>query len=156
MINAKIADSVRDLLYFTKVVGNLMKILYKLILLSLMFLSTVIFAENSPLANDDAQAIQVDYAKPEITLELPSNPTTGYRWFVQSYHADFIKPVSRVYIPPTSQLVGAGGKDRWKFTLTGSAFDVPRVLTIKMIYARSWEAKGGKVMIFRVYTNKHS
>jgi inhibitor of cysteine peptidase len=115
------------------------------------FALSTCFAEVHTQANE-SRAIAVDRSQSEFSIELPSNPTTGYHWFLRAVDTDSIQPKNHVFLPPTSQLVGAGGKERWAFSIDPKAFAVPRVFILTMEYSRSWETEGGKVTIFRIYT----
>ena len=52
-----------------------------------------------------------------LTLTLPSNPTTGYRWAIQDSAGGVLRAISpEVYSNPNdSGLVGAGGQSTWRF-----------------------------------------
>ena len=58
-----------------------------------------------------------------INLTLDSNATTGYKWsLVTDPNGSVLKLVSSDYVSPSSSgtpLVGAGGKQIWKFQATG-------------------------------------
>lgn len=49
----------------------------------------------------------------EFTLTLPENPTTGYSWDLSQ--SPGITLLRDEYIPPTSQMMGAGGTHAWYF-----------------------------------------
>ncbi|WP_416426586.1 protease inhibitor I42 family protein [Pseudomonas sp. App30] len=52
-----------------------------------------------------------------LTLALPSNPTTGYRWLVQNPAPNVLQVLSpEVYTnPEDAGLVGAAGQSVWRF-----------------------------------------
>ena len=52
-----------------------------------------------------------------LTLTLPSNPTTGYRWAIQDSAGGILRKVSpEVYNnPEDTGLVGSGGQSTWRF-----------------------------------------
>ncbi|MCO7572050.1 protease inhibitor I42 family protein [Pseudomonas protegens] len=52
-----------------------------------------------------------------LTLTLPSNPTTGYRWAIQDSAGGILRKVSpEVYSnPEDTGLVGSGGQSTWRF-----------------------------------------
>ncbi|MGY4492687.1 protease inhibitor I42 family protein [Pseudomonas putida] len=52
-----------------------------------------------------------------LTLALPSNPTTGYRWLVQNPASSVLRVLSpEVYTnPEDAGLVGAAGQSVWRF-----------------------------------------
>ncbi len=76
---------------------------------------------------------------PIYTLQLNSNPTTGYSWFLVSYPNDLLNITKHEYIPPKTNMAGAGGYEVWVFTAKPEAFVAPRALKIQMVYARPWE-----------------
>lgn len=52
-----------------------------------------------------------------ITLQLPTNPSTGYRWLVQNPGASVLRSLGpEVYsIPEAEAVVGAAGQSTWRF-----------------------------------------
>ena len=77
--------------------------------------------------------------RPYFTLQLNSNPTTGYSWFVVSYPRNLLKVVKHQYVPSTSKLIGAGGTEIWVFQALPAALAAPTVIKVIMMYARPWE-----------------
>ncbi len=68
-----------------------------------------------------------------FTVDLASNPTTGYGWTAAFSPGQFTK-VSEVYTPQSTTLVGSGGTDEFTFTpLVAGTSD------IVFSYARSFE-----------------
>lgn len=54
----------------------------------------------------------------EFTIELPSNPTTGYRWVMlvnQSPKERWIELVKSEYVPDQPIRIGRGGKEKLTF-----------------------------------------
>lgn len=84
--------------------------------------------------------ILVKSNKPTVTVTLPANPTTGYRWYLYRYNSDLIEPESAKYLPPTKQLAGASGKMQFSFELDDDAFKVPSIIRVSLVYMRPWEA----------------
>lgn len=76
---------------------------------------------------------------PVYALQLNSNPSTGYSWFLVSYPSDLLTISQHTYVPPSTDRVGAGGYEVWEFTAKPEAFIAPRVMKIQMMYARPWE-----------------
>jgi len=101
-----------------------------------------------------AKAISVTQKKPEFTITLKSNPTTGFSWFLGKYDEGLIKAVSQKYVAPSSKLMGAPGYEVWTFKVLPKAFAIPSTMEIEMDYARPWEKKPGNKTVFRVYTSK--
>ncbi|CRI58695.1 MULTISPECIES: protease inhibitor I42 family protein [Pseudomonas] len=52
-----------------------------------------------------------------LTLTLPSNPTTGYRWLVQNPASEILRSLGpEVYSSPEQAgIVGSGGLSSWRF-----------------------------------------
>ena len=123
--------------------------MFKRVLLACLMLGFVgaIFADNSSataqVATNDSNKAPVNTVltskQPIYTLHLKSNPTTGYSWFVVSYPDKYVKLTKHAYLPPSSKLMGAGGYDLWQFSATPAAFLAPRVIKIRLMYARPWE-----------------
>lgn len=98
--------------------------------------------------------IVVSQSNPIFTIELKSNPTTGYSWFLREYDHDLLMPVKHEFIHQDKSLVGASGIERWRFKVKPAGFAVPQQSVIRMIYARPWQgADGSTQLVFRVSTN---
>lgn len=71
----------------------------------------------------------------EFTFTLASNPTTGYHWELASpLDQKLVTLVTNEYLRPDTKLVGAGGKEVWKFkALTEGKTQ------INLKYVRPWE-----------------
>jgi inhibitor of cysteine peptidase len=86
-----------------------------------------VFTEN------DTQ-ISVD-AGDRFTIELPSNPTTGYSWEIgESYDEAVVTFLGEHYESGDSDQVGAGGTEQLRF-VAGSAGST----TVVLEYVRPWE-----------------
>ena len=93
-------------------------------------------------------SIDLDAANNGVTLEttsgvtinitLDSNATTGYKWsLVTEPNAGVLKLVSSDYVSPSSSgtpIVGAGGKQFWKFQTTGRG-----TTSFKLAYFRPFD-----------------
>lgn len=87
---------------------------------------------------------------PTLTLTLPSNPTTGYSWFLIAYNKSLLNLIDHKYTPSNAtkngeQLIGAGGYETWRFKATRNALLAPQVTYIKFAYARPWEIKANSL-----------
>ena len=51
----------------------------------------------------------------EFTVEVASNPTTGYTWSYRVEPAAAVREVSSEYVPDEPQLTGSGGTQIWRF-----------------------------------------
>jgi len=68
-------------------------------------------------------------------VRLPSNPSTGYSWRVQSVDASVLKSGGKpAYQAPANQMPGAGGTEVFSFQ-AARAGEADLILN----YARSWE-----------------
>lgn len=99
----------------------------------------------SPVKLTDLNSpILVKKSEPTITLTLEANPTTGYSWYLLHYDHRLLAPLSAKFYPPQRKIMGAPGHMVWKFQVKDSAFNVPRITKIKMIYARPWKIANEK------------
>ncbi len=102
---------------------------------------------------DYSQPIVLTKNNPTFTIELDSNRTTGYSWYLISDSSDFLTLDKHGYFRPEGSKIGAGGKQQWTFTVKADAFTAPMMLAIKFIYARSWDMeKDVKYAVFTVLT----
>ena len=71
-------------------------------------------------------------------VELPENPTTGYRWHPRSSGAPLLELEDDSF-HASGGLYGAGGLRRWRFRAVqeGSA-------DLELEYRRSWEARAAE------------
>jgi inhibitor of cysteine peptidase len=73
-----------------------------------------------------------------INITLDSNFTTGYKWnLVTEPNAQVLKLLSSEYVAPAASsppLVGAGGKEIWKFQTTGRG-----TTSLKLAYFRPFD-----------------
>lgn len=70
-----------------------------------------------------------------LVIRLPDNPTTGYRWTVDSFDATVVARVEENY-STASPAVGGGGLRRFAFRATASGSSV-----IALKLWRSWEGE---------------
>lgn len=98
--------------------------------------------------------IVVTKSQPSFTIQLKSNPSTGYAWFLRDYDHDLLSPVKHEFKSGNKELAGAPGAEIWVFKVKPSAFVVPQQSLIRMIYARPWQgAEGSTQLAFRVSTS---
>ncbi len=69
-----------------------------------------------------------------FTIRMESNPTTGYGWQLSKALDNKISLVTNAFIPPDSNLCGAGGHEAWTFKAIGEG-----QTEISLIYVRPWE-----------------
>jgi predicted secreted protein len=68
----------------------------------------------------------------KITIELISNPSTGYQWIAE-FDPKIIELIKEDF-QPSSKLLGAGGIERFEFGALSSG-----VTNLKMVYKRGGE-----------------
>jgi inhibitor of cysteine peptidase len=85
---------------------------------------------------DDGHAVAADRAD-LIVIELPENPTTGYRWSLRSKVEPALRLERDSFRPPRDPRPGAGGNRRFEFSAAaaGSA-------KILLWNWRDWEGEG--------------
>jgi inhibitor of cysteine peptidase len=76
-------------------------------------------------------------------IQLPENPTTGYRWSLRSSGAPFVAVEKDSFQAPTGGRMGAGGVHHWSFGTAQAG-----VANLEMEYKRGWEEKAAET--FRV------
>lgn len=82
-------------------------------------------------------------------LELASNPTTGYRWFVTCDDEAVVEITEHGFVSDAEGLLGAGGTEN--FRLDG-AEEGYAVITFR--YARSWEEDALYTLTCHVFVNE--
>ena len=83
---------------------------------------------------DNGNVIRVN-ANNDFTITLDSNPTTGYKWEIDSpFDTKLLKLIGSNYIPAQTDLVGAPGKEKWAFKAIK-----PGKTIISFNYTRPWE-----------------
>ena len=73
-------------------------------------------------------------------IELDSNPTTGYNWYISDMDESYFKVRSSGYQAARNGLIGTGGKSYWEIIPLKEG-----VKTIRLLYYRPWEGKGKAV-----------
>ena len=129
---------------FSKNLNMQQKNQYYYLLASLFLFSSLFYITNlmaEPTSDNDNQVINVYKDQPTFTINLKSNPTTGYKWFLTELNDELITPLKSHFVSDstTKNLVGAGGIDKWSFKVKSTAFNVPRITYITLNYARPWE-----------------
>lgn len=134
-----------------------MKSMYKMFLSFLVIYSMHTFAQppKKPVSvySEDHLNIMVTDEQPEFNLELKSNPTTGFSWFLREYNTDLITPVKRTFQAGERKLIGAPGKEIWTFRVKPKGFIVPQQTTLRMIYTRPFQGNdNARQVVFRIST----
>jgi len=87
----------------------------------------------------------------EFTVTLDSNKTTGYEWqLAKPLDENIVRLVKPEYIPGSSNLCGAPGKEVWKFKAIK-----PGRTAIYFKYVRPWEKNpvSAKDRVFSITVN---
>lgn len=117
--------------------------LYLTTIVCLVFLSGNLFANN--------QVIHVNQHKPQFSITLDANHTTGYAWSLKHYDKKLISLVNHKYIRPHSTLIGAPGYEKWTFEAKPSFFKHSTTTIVSLDYARSWEhGKSIKTAVYKI------
>lgn len=116
-----------------------------LVPLSLALLSACAQQPTQPAALDAESEcptrLQVGQA---LTLTLPSNPSTGYRWRVENPAANVLQSLGpEVYSAPEEDVVGSAGVSTWRYQASSTG-DAQLVL----VYQQPWAADVAPVQTF--------
>jgi len=99
--------------------------------------------------------IVLDKNSKNFTIELDSNPTTGYSWHIFKYDTNLFDIVDHTFFPSKRFIPGAGGRENWVFSLRNvKTIEKNQFKNIEFIYIRPWEPeKIIKRIIFTVKIN---
>ncbi|MCE3237694.1 MAG: hypothetical protein K0R24_675 [Gammaproteobacteria bacterium] len=87
----------------------------------------------------------------KFSIQLISNPTTGYRWrLCEENDKKNIVLVSHTYHAPTHSLMGASGFEQWVFKKTLAENLSSKKITLCFAYGRSWELQPVKKILLDV------
>ncbi len=100
-------------------------------------------------------AVMATKNQSQFVIQLKSNPTTGYAWFLRDYNGDLIQPVKHEFKPAEDKkLMGAPGYELWTFKVKAAGFVVPQQTTVRFVYTRPWEVVDSTTqLIFKVTTS---
>jgi inhibitor of cysteine peptidase len=92
----------------------------------------------------DTMTINVAANSPQFVVNLPANPTTGYRWSLVRYDKNSVQLIGSNYQAPKTKLIGAGGTMTFTFApIKGKSYPSSTKMAFK--YARPWEPASGSV-----------
>lgn len=125
------------------------------VLLSIVSLHVVAADAPIPVYAENKTAISVSSNQSEFIVQLKSNPTTGYSWFLREYDKNLLEPIKHVFqAAQDKKLVGAPGYELWTFRVKPAGFTVPQQTMIRFVYARPWETNNSSTQIvFSVTTH---
>ena len=127
--------------------------------IALLLLSCIIITgANAIVPNPPATAhkeaiIFLNSTKPNFTITLSRNATTGYTWILKNPEVyTFVEQVGYKYEHGDSKLIGSGGQDIWQFRVRDAYFKAPVTFQLHFIYAQPWELNVGQEKVFNVVT----
>lgn len=114
----------------------------------------------SPIANnrvtvygEENTNIVVKPKQPVFVIRLPSNPSTGFSWFLREYDHSFVMPISHHYEKTDSKLIGTPGFELWTMRMRSQALTVPTQTVVRFSYARPSQGSDGSSQVaFKVST----
>lgn len=81
----------------------------------------------------------------QVSITLPGNPTTGYRWELAAISVDILEPGGEPEYLADSSLPGSGGSFRFHFTARKQGST-----RIILAYRRSWETDVAPLKMFEM------
>lgn len=93
-------------------------------------------------AVDDGKTVELHVGS-EVVIQLPDNPSTGYRWEIDTDKA--CVSVERQHFEQRSDQVGGGGESSWVLRAIA-----PGVSTVKLMLWRPWEGEHAAIQRFVV------
>jgi inhibitor of cysteine peptidase len=82
--------------------------------------------------SDNGTSVRVPLSE-EVVLELEENPTTGYRWMIETT-GDAVSEIESNYVPSSGTAIGGGGRRSVRFIAAR-----PGTTEIRAALRRSWE-----------------
>ncbi|EKD92050.1 MAG: hypothetical protein ACD_29C00220G0001 [uncultured bacterium] len=126
------------------------KIIFSCILLLCLSAFAVVIIKPMQFTSN-AKPLVLTAENPEITITLPSNPTTGFTWSIQKYDTNLLKLVLQRYTPPNSRLMGAPGIQQYTFQAIQTGYSVTQVGHVVLQYARQWTTVGATQKVFIIH-----
>lgn len=102
-------------------------------------------APSTPLTVDDDSQCPLNLSLGQmLTLNLPSNPSTGFRWNMQDGASELLKSLGpELHSQAKGELVGAEGTSSWRFIASDTG--TGRLL---LSYQQPWQATGEAAGLF--------
>lgn len=131
----------------------------KLILLCSLLCSTTLFANTTDAKTAVYTAkdkkIVVSQQNPTFTIQLSSNPSTGFSWKLVKYDDKLISLVDHKFIAPKNKkMLGAPGYETWTFKAIKAHYYVNQVGHVVLQYARPWSKEGATKTTFMIVVKK--
>lgn len=108
-------------------------------------------SQNPSSTEVNVKNINVFKKNPYFNVNLQSNPSTGYQWYLTRYNPDLVKPVGHSVLKTTNNMPGAPTITQWNFKARHSAFDVPQYGRLRFEYRRSFENTPARVQIVTIH-----
>jgi predicted secreted protein len=125
----------------------------------LLFVSSIIMTGvNATVSNvapseSKGNIVFVNSTKPDFTITMPRNATTGYSWILKNPEVyTFVEQISYKYELGDRKLIGSGGQDIWQFRVRKEYFKAPVTFQLHFIYAQPWELMIGQEKVFNIVT----
>ena len=97
--------------------------------------------------------IFLNSTKPDFTITLSRNATTGYAWILKNPEVyTFVEQIGYKYEHGDSKLIGSGGQDVWQFRVRPEYFKAPVTFQLHFIYAQPWGLMVGQEKVFNIVT----
>lgn len=98
--------------------------------------------------NNRALAVRVGA---NLSVSLPENATTGFKWQLDTYDANILRLESNTYLTPSTSGIGAGGNRLLTFRAIA-----PGQTVLRLLHRRSWEQPTNYAAEFIVNLTVHS
>lgn len=95
-------------------------------------------------AQDHGKLIKCQ-TRQELTVELESNPSTGYTWQVITGDTLHLRLLRDEYLPGSAERMGAAGKQRFHFQALA-----PGRSPLLLEYRRAWEKEAEPAKSFKI------
>ena len=115
--------------------------------LNVLFMGLALFSTQTCCLSE-AQQMTVHASSLQVVFSLPTNPSTGYQWVLETYDKSVLNFQNKVY-KVSSQVMGAPGNMVWVFKLSHQS-TVKKSTEIILKYKRPWQAVVIKVMKVKV------
>ena len=111
----------------------------------------ILFVSISLAYTEKTIQIQVSQHQSQFSIQLKSNPSTGYQWqLCEDNNKKEVILVSHAYHAPTHALIGAPGFEKWVFKKVSAESGLPKKTSLCFIYVRPWEPQPVKKIVFEI------